>query len=170
LITQTIHSFRLSFRSRHALVFNIFERDRCAEIVAFPFAVLASDVDKAFSVNPVGALHRDLRNRPRSCCRAVAALAMFVFDFEAAERHPFVAHPVMPGALKPTVRFGIPFEVGCPRIGRRDLADLFPSIVGSSRSEYCKSDYHHSGDVTDDDATSCAHLPPLLASAWCFAQ
>jgi hypothetical protein len=45
-----------------------------------------------------------LRDRPRSCCRAVATLAMFVFDFEAAERHPFVALPVMPGALKPTVR------------------------------------------------------------------
>src|SRR5262249_55842258 len=44
-------------------VFGIFDRDRCAEIVVFPFAVLASDVDKAFSVDPVGALHRDLRNR-----------------------------------------------------------------------------------------------------------
>jgi hypothetical protein len=64
-------------------VFDIFDRDRCADIMVFPFAVRASDVDKAFSVDPVGALHRDLRNRPRSCHRAVAALAMIVFERSA---------------------------------------------------------------------------------------
>ena len=33
------------------------DRDRHAEIVIFPFTVLASDVENACSVNPVGALH-----------------------------------------------------------------------------------------------------------------
>jgi hypothetical protein len=34
-----------------------FDRDRHAEIVIFPFTVLASNVENACSVNPVGALH-----------------------------------------------------------------------------------------------------------------
>ena len=38
-------------------VLGIFDRDRHAEIVISPFTVLASDVDNACSVNPVGALH-----------------------------------------------------------------------------------------------------------------
>jgi hypothetical protein len=36
---------------------------------------------------------------------------MIAVDFEIAERHPFIALPVMPGAIKPTVRSRIPFEV-----------------------------------------------------------
>ena len=38
-------------------VLGIFDRDQHAEIVIFPFSVLASDVENACSVNPVGALH-----------------------------------------------------------------------------------------------------------------
>ena len=35
----------------------ILDRYRQPEIVIFPFTVLASNVEKAFHVNPVGALH-----------------------------------------------------------------------------------------------------------------
>ena len=38
-------------------VLDIFDRDRHAEMVIFPFTVLASDMENASSVNPVGALH-----------------------------------------------------------------------------------------------------------------
>ena len=38
-------------------VLDIFDRDRHAEMVIFPFTVLASDMENAPSVNPVGALH-----------------------------------------------------------------------------------------------------------------
>ena len=38
-------------------VLGIFDRDRHAEIVIFPFTVLASDMENAASVDPVDALH-----------------------------------------------------------------------------------------------------------------
>jgi hypothetical protein len=38
-------------------VLGIFDRDRHAEMAIFPFTVLASDMENAPSVNPVGALH-----------------------------------------------------------------------------------------------------------------